>query len=48
MTKQTEELLRPVEAFEYNDDVVPDVVQRVRDERGVDTSAKSWRSIEVK
>lgn len=36
----------PQEAFEYNDDVQTDVVKKIRDERGVDTSAKRWRLID--
>lgn len=36
----------PPEAFEYNDDVETNVVKKIRDERGVDTSAKRWRLID--
>ena len=38
--------LAEIEAFEYNDDVDAAVVKKLREERGVDASAKRWRMIE--
>ena len=38
--------LAEIEVFECNDDVDAAVVKKLREERGVDTSAKRWRMIE--
>lgn len=36
----------PPEAYDYNDDVSKGTVAKIRAERGVDISAKKWKTID--
>lgn len=37
----------PPEAYGYSDDVTPEVVEKIRRERGVDTSKPRWKIIDA-